>query len=606
MDFRVLGPVEALIEDRPLSLGGPRQRALLAYLLLNGGEGVSAERLVEELWYTPPAAGAQAVHTQVSRLRRALGGRIATTSSGYAIELEPGELDLDRFRALLAEAGAAQDPAERSRLLREGDELWHGSPLDGIEVPFAAAEVRALEELRVTALEERIESDLEAGRHTALVSELSTLVPRYPLREELRGQLILALYRSGRQAEALEAFREARRMLSDELGLEPSPKLRELERAILVQDPVLDAPAAARAIHASEPGSEPVRRRRRWVWGAAAAVVLLGASAAAAAALIVATRDHSAGSAGPTSVVIFTNTVAGTETRPAATKRIARTQAKTKRIHRTARHVAPVAAVVTTQRAPITTTVAAAPKIVPAKLTTTHPVSAKPSPPTQTTPAPTKTLRAAPKYVTVSDTFGGTQIDSAIWYVAHEGAGTDLSEHDGRLEVTVPPSSTPGGAFNHIGGHVGTQCKFPGNFDARVDFNLVNWPPGNGLTVTLWSFLGPNNLPWQTWRASHGADQGGEQVGSSIGAATSLSLADPSGALRIARKNGLVTGYFRHNGTWESLTSGRNNQSATIGVGIVGTSVAGLGGQTAVVDFTNFSVTGANPVCPPGAKPSGA
>ena len=244
MEFCVLGSVDVSSGGQPLPLGGPRQRALLAYLLLNGHEVVSAERLIDELWYEPPAGGVQTVHTQVSRLRRALGGRIATTGHGYELHLEPGELDLDRFRSLLAEAGEAAQPAERARLLRAADALWHGEPLHGLEAPFVAAEARALEELRLVAVEERIDADLEAGRHAALVAELSALVARQPLRERLRGQLILALYRSGRQAEALAAFHDARRMLDDELGLEPSTKLRELELAILRHDPALEPPVA--------------------------------------------------------------------------------------------------------------------------------------------------------------------------------------------------------------------------------------------------------------------------------------------------------------------------------------------------------------------------
>jgi len=159
----------------------------------------------------------------------------------------------------------------------------------------------------------------------------------------------------------------------------------------------------------------------------------------------------------------------------------------------------------------------------------------------------------------------------------------------------------PGGVYNSFGGHVGTLCLFPGDFDAQVDFNLVSWPSANGLTVTLWSFLGPENTGWQSWRASHTVDMGGEQYGSWTGFSTGISVDDPSGTLRIARKNGLVTAYFTHNGHWQSLTSGRNTEQAKIAVGINGTSTAGFAGQSVVVDFTNFKVVGANVFCPPGA-----
>ena len=237
MELRILGPIEVLSDGRPVQVGGPRQRALLAYLLLHANEVVPAERLLDRLWDDPP--GLPALQTQVSRLRRLLGDRIVTSGPGYAIRVEPGELDLDVFRSLLAEAGAAVDPAERSRLLREADALWRGEPLAGLDVPFAAGEAAALQELRLGALEDRIEADLATGLAAELVSELVVLVARHPLRERLRGQQMLALYRCGRQADALDAYRDARQLLDEELGLEPGPVLRELELAILRHDPAL-------------------------------------------------------------------------------------------------------------------------------------------------------------------------------------------------------------------------------------------------------------------------------------------------------------------------------------------------------------------------------
>ena len=193
MDFRILGPVEAFAEGRPLPLGGRRQRALLAYLLLHANEVVGGWRLLDELWAEPPKGGLAALQTQVSRLRRIVDDRILTSGSGYTLRVEPGELDLDRFRSLLAEAGLAADPAERSRLLRTADALWHGPPFAGLDVPFVAIETAGLQELRLAALEDRLEADLELGRNGELVSELSSLVARHPLRERLRGHLILAL-----------------------------------------------------------------------------------------------------------------------------------------------------------------------------------------------------------------------------------------------------------------------------------------------------------------------------------------------------------------------------------------------------------------------------
>jgi DNA-binding SARP family transcriptional activator len=165
MEYRVLGPVEASSGGRPLHLGGPQQHALLAYLLLHANAVVSADRLLDELWSVAPGGGVAALRTQVSRLRKQVGEALETSGRGYVLHVQSGELDLDRFRALLAEAGETFDPARRSELLREADELWRGDALSGLEAPFAASEAAALEELRLAALEDRIDADLALGRH---------------------------------------------------------------------------------------------------------------------------------------------------------------------------------------------------------------------------------------------------------------------------------------------------------------------------------------------------------------------------------------------------------------------------------------------------------
>jgi DNA-binding SARP family transcriptional activator len=263
LELRILGPFEALADGRPLRLGGAKQRALLAVLLLRAGEVVSSDRLIDELWGAePPPTAAHTVQVFVSRLRKALEpaapGRLLTRPPGYVLQLEPGELDLERFETLLGrgrtelERGDAPRAAE---LLREALALWRGPALaDFAYEPFAQSAIARLEELRLAALEERIEADLAAGGHGALVGELEAFVAEHPLRERLRGQLMLALYRSGRQAEALEAFQDARRALVDELGIDPSPALQRLERAILQQDPALDFAARAPAAVATPSG----------------------------------------------------------------------------------------------------------------------------------------------------------------------------------------------------------------------------------------------------------------------------------------------------------------------------------------------------------------
>ena len=263
MRFGILGPLEVVDEGgRELGLGGRKQRAVLAVLLLHANEAMSQDRLVEELWPgRPPASAATSLQAYVSRLRRALGedGRIVTTAGGYLIRVAAEELDLDRFERLVEEGGSALSSGElelASRTLREALGLWRGAPLGDFRYDsFAQAETARLEELRLGAVEQRVEVELALGREATVIGDLERLVREYPYRERLRGQLMLALYRTGRQAEALEAYRNARTVLVDELGIEPSPELRELHDAILSQDGSLLGPDAS----GGRAGLEPVR-----------------------------------------------------------------------------------------------------------------------------------------------------------------------------------------------------------------------------------------------------------------------------------------------------------------------------------------------------------
>jgi DNA-binding SARP family transcriptional activator len=271
MDFHILGPIEAIEADRPLALGGSKQRALLGMLLLHAGEVVSTDRLLEELWPGVRREEAlRALQVAVSRLRKALepGRRagadsrmILTRPPGYELRVDPEQLDAKRFEALVDEgrrALLAGDSRSARARLGEALGLWRGPPLADLAYEsFCQAEVARLEELRVVALEERIAADLALGRPSELVGELRALVREEPLRERLRAHLMLALYRSGRQAEALDAYTEARRTLVEELGIEPSRELRELHQAILEQDAALDV--AAREEAAEAPSSERER-----------------------------------------------------------------------------------------------------------------------------------------------------------------------------------------------------------------------------------------------------------------------------------------------------------------------------------------------------------
>jgi DNA-binding SARP family transcriptional activator len=257
LEYRILGPLEVVREDGALELGGTKPRATLAILLLQVNRVVSIDRLADDLYGgAAPATALKQVQRQVSDLRRALGpaSSIETRSPGYTIRLEPEQLDLTVFERLTADAAEAfaEGKAESaSELLQRALDLWRGAPLADLTYEeFARAPVERLEEIRLAAHEQRIEADLACGRHTALVGELQDLVIEHPLRERFTAQLILALYRSGRQAEALEAYRRTRDVLIDEFGLEPTPALQQLERRVLEQDPLLN-PALISGRHPS-------------------------------------------------------------------------------------------------------------------------------------------------------------------------------------------------------------------------------------------------------------------------------------------------------------------------------------------------------------------
>jgi DNA-binding SARP family transcriptional activator len=261
MEFLLLGPLEVRDGNRTLPIVGARQRGLLAVLLLHANEVVSTDRLIEDVWRgEPPDTADNALQRQVSRLRQVLqpadgdGRLLLTRPPGYMLSISPDDIDLERFRRLVDEARRTRDadPGASASLLRQALALWRGQPLaDFAFEPFAQVEVARLEEMRVAALEDLVEADLAAGAHDARVAEIEALVAAHPLRERLRGHLMLALYRSGRQADALRVYREGRTTLVEELGIEPGPELRALEKAILVHDPSLIASRPSPARRAS-------------------------------------------------------------------------------------------------------------------------------------------------------------------------------------------------------------------------------------------------------------------------------------------------------------------------------------------------------------------
>jgi len=286
MEFRLLGPLEVEDDAKPIHLGGAKQRALFALLLLDRGHAVSTDRLIDEIWTgDPPQTAAKSIQVYVSSLRKALGeGRIVTRERGYELRVEPGETDVDRFDQLVRAAPGAP-PAEAAVRLHEALELVRGRPLEDVSLePWAAAEVARLDERILAAREARIDADLALGRDRELVPELEELVVEFPFRERLLEQLMLTLYRSGRQADALDAYRRGAARLREDLGLEPGRPLRELEAAMLRHDPELDVESPPQPVVV-----ERLRRRRRaWkflVAGSVAAIV-----AATAATVVAATH----------------------------------------------------------------------------------------------------------------------------------------------------------------------------------------------------------------------------------------------------------------------------------------------------------------------------
>jgi YVTN family beta-propeller protein len=286
VEFRILGPLEVTSRGERLPLGGPNQRALLALLILHANESVRRERLIDEIWgEAPPRTAAVSLNGYVSKLRKLLtngsGASVETRPEGYALLIEPEQLDVNRFQRLVEQAReqkAEGRPEDAEETLSAALGLWRGPPLDDLAyAPFAQAEIARLEEIHVAALEDRLELEIDQGRHAAVVGELEKLASDHPLRERPVALLMLALSRSGRQAEALQAYERARRLLAEELGLEPSEMLRELQGRILRHDPdVAPVPQASRRVDAAR--SQMALRPRH--------LLIALAAAAAAAALI--------------------------------------------------------------------------------------------------------------------------------------------------------------------------------------------------------------------------------------------------------------------------------------------------------------------------------
>jgi DNA-binding SARP family transcriptional activator len=566
MDFRILGSLQVFDGDREIGVSGGKQRALLAFLLLRANHAVSEDVLIEAVWGESASAKAGSnLHVLVWRLRGSIGAdRVAREAGGYLIRVEDGELDVDRFERL-----------RREQRFGEALAVWRGPPLaDFAYEPWAENEIRRLEELRLLALEGRIDADLASGEHAELVGELQSLVAEHPLRETLRRQLIVALYRSGRQAEALEAYRDARRMLDEELGLVPSPALRELEAAVLRQDPELNAPSRMRAI-------VPVGRRRRGALVAALAA-LLGFAGAATTAVLLQRPDGDRVSAAPLPDRPTTTSSARARDTPTTTRRVVvvrpqRTRPKPKASPpRTPTRV-------TARPAPPPAPPPSPPKEAAAR---TRPRSIPPPPP-QSQPQPT----TAPERFT--DNFSDGVRSGAFWHQIVTGTGITLAERNGRLEVEFAADGVAGGEYNILGAHYGTQCRFLGDFDARVEFELLDWPPLNGVQVGLNAWFTRRGgvmiaRQSQTW------DE--EYMSWADPRSNSRPTLDTRGSLRIRRVGNTISTHYKSGKEWLSLGAARTDEAPMLAIQAMTTNEQ-FGDKPVRVAFDNFELVAQQPVC---------
>jgi DNA-binding SARP family transcriptional activator len=607
MEFRILGPLQVADGETPVEITGSKQRAVLAVLILRANEVVGSGRLIDELWgEQPPRNAAAALHNHVSRLRKVLGPEIlARREWGYVLRTPPETIDLRRFESMLAEAESL--PArERAQKLREALALWRGAALaDLAHEPALTRDAARLDELHLSTLERRIDADLEAGRSSELVGELESLIADNPLREHLRWQLILSLYRAGRQAEALEVYRETRRVLAEELGLDPSPALRELETAILRQDPCLAvaAPTAATVANEAARSSRP-----RWLLTGVLGCLALASGVAAAVALV--HSDHGTRAAARAETVrVITETATQP---PRATQPPQPVTRTTPHDTRTSRKTNPATPPPRPQptAVPATTIVTITQPVV----TMTAPKTTRSNPPTSTretrpkrpsstattTPTRTTTTPKPPtsRIVTISDTFDSDYVDPTIWHLVTTDSNVTIVEQSGRVELTVGANAQPGGTWNDIDVHIGTQCTFPSDFDARVDYTLLEWPPGDNVWTGLSAIYADAGVGRQ-----NSSQWGDQYMGWVVPGGGSVPLPDTTGVVRITRVKGIETTYFLHKGTWQRIASGSSSGAAVFGLDAMWFSDSSnhnppFGQQEVKVAFDNFTVTATDPICP--------
>jgi DNA-binding SARP family transcriptional activator len=612
IEFRILGPLQVMDGDTAVEVAGTKRRAVLARLVLHANEIVRSERLIDDLWGDQaPRNASAALHNHVCRLRKVLGSELLVRREcGYALRVDEDAIDLRRFERLVA-AAEPLAASKRSAALAEALRLWRGPALAELGAePGFRAEIARLDELRIVTLERRIDADLEAGRCGELVGEIEALIAEHPWREHLRWQLILALYRAGRQAEALEVYRETRRLLTEELGLEPSPALQELERAILRQDPAIAVGPQAAESAAGQP-----RKRRRVLFGLLVAG-MLGVAAASAFAVATETGSHGTTQAS----LVAANGVGsamGAPTNPGSVQASSsaagshasrRGQAETRSATftsegqtTTASSQAPAAAEPIAHTSSLRTTRASAnarravprPLRIRAKARSgakRNAIATQPShkPSTRTTSG---------KPVHIADDFSDPQLDPLIWGQWEQGTGASAAQQNDQLVLSIAADATFESQFHSAGVNVGTKCKFPGDFDTRVDFALPNWPAGNGASVSLVAYqAGPVDLISRTTTSQWG------DIYNTFPAQGSVPLSDTTGSLRITRSNSTARTYFWHHGQWQKLGAQRIAGEIWVGLSL-GTFAERWRRMSVTATFDNFVLTAPDAVCPPGSDP---
>jgi DNA-binding SARP family transcriptional activator len=593
LEFRVLGPLEVRRDGRLVDVRGSKRRAVLALLLLQANEIVRTERLIEDLWgERRPVNAPAALHNHVSRLRKDLGeGVLVTKPWGYVLRASPETIDLGLFESQVTEARPL--PArERNEKLGAALTLWQGAALaDLVNEPALAGEIGRLEELRETVIEQRIDAQLELGEHDEAIRVLEGLIAAHPLRERLRGQLILALYRAGRQAEALETYRETRRVLVEELGIEPSPELRELERAILRQDPSLASAPGPPA----QPPTGPLPPESRWRWprsplliGAALLVVMAGAGVAILAAPRSGTPHASAARPAPSALTkTATSTSSTLPTTAASTHRTDspdENRPSRPRPHPTRPR----------PHTPVKVAVTSSSQVTTAESSPQQARSNKPNPPPHPPPPPRPPPPPPPPQPTlITDEFEDSVLNTTIWHQIATGTGIDIAERNGRLEIDFAADGVPGGEYNILGAHYGTQCRFPEDFDVRVDYQLLDWPPANGVFVQLNAWF--TNRP-QLAIVRQSQTSGEEYATFWGGHVSNRRTADTSGSLRIKRVGSRFTTYHKSGRTWLPLDSVLSEGAPMISIQAM--SMPDWFGHKAVrVALDNFSMRAVRPAC---------